>query len=149
MPGDRALVFESPFARDSTPIEETAYSDDQDLIDRWASLAVLGGLAIGASLLVLVPILSHGVVPSGISIAAIGCLELFFGVFLIYVVYPPVLWATALGSGLTVALGLLLALGGGMHAWLVGTAYLAMGASLATVGTLRSVHAWRIASQAA
>jgi hypothetical protein len=137
-------VVPNPFPRESTPIEETAYSDEQDVADRWGSVGILGGLVAASSLLILIPALQGSGVPSGISVAAIGGLELFFGAFLAYVVHPPAMWATALGGGLTVVEGALLTGGGGTVAWIVGITYLLAGVCLATVGTLRAVRMWHI-----
>jgi hypothetical protein len=147
LPANQPRIVLTPFARESTPIEETAYSDEEDLLDRWVSVAVLGGLAVASSLLVLVPGLQGGGVPSGISLVAIGGLELFFGAFLVYVVYPPVLWAAALGSGLTAVEGAFLMATGGAAAWLICFVYLLAGGSLATAGTLYAFRTWRIFSR--
>lgn len=147
MPALRPMVVELPWDanRRSSPasLDEDSFLNVEGLLDRWISLSILGGLVIGSGWLVLL-LYTHTIGTSipGPWFVSIGILEMFFGLFLAYVVYPPALWAVGVGSALTVVLGAILALEGNALAGLLGTLCLAAGAVLTAVGLLYAIRAW-------
>lgn len=149
MPTLRPMVVELPWDADvqRSPVisDEAAFSYEEDRLDQWIPVGILGGMVIGSALLVLlVNPQGNGTNIPGPFFVSIGILEMFFGVFLVYVVYPPAIWAVSVGSVLTVVAGVVLAFEGVRLAMLLGAVFLVVGAVLAAVGLLNAVRAWRV-----
>lgn len=147
VPANRPLVVsigpEEGSRRSFASVDDSDFSDEQDVLERWIATAVLGGLILATSLLTLIPVIQGGSPPSGVSLVAGGALELFFGLFLVYVVFPSALWATALACLLTILDGIGLIVGGEGVAPLAGIGLFLAGVGLASLGTLRAVRTWR------
>ncbi|HTT45702.1 MAG TPA: hypothetical protein VMH38_06790 [Thermoplasmata archaeon] len=130
--------------RDERHAQKEFAEFDEDLMRRWISIAVFGGLVLVTGLLTEM-VLARGSVVAvnfGFSAVILGVFEMFVGTFVAYVAYPPAIGWVALGSLATVGEGVASAVGGVPALWAAALALLVLGPVLVGVGSWRGIVWW-------
>jgi len=131
--------------RDEQHREDAPIEDEEDTMDRWVGVAVMGVLLLVEGLAIYEFLLHTTLPPGGITVvlglAGVG--ELVVSTFLAFVFHPPSILWVAVASFFTIATGVVVGIGGLSAVWTAIGVLLAAGVLFAALAAWRLVVTWR------